>query len=58
MSDPKKTAVQHDKQSEARNAYETPRLIEFGHVAALTQAGSMAGTEGVVIGMRVGQMRL
>ena len=57
MSDSKKTTAQSDTNTKVRDVYETPKLTEFGHVAALTQAGSMTGTENVVQGMRVGQMK-
>ena len=58
MSNSEKTTVQSDTKTKVRDAYETPTITEFGHVAALTQAGSMAGTEMIVMGMAVGQRML
>ncbi len=58
VSDSKKTTVQSHTKTIVRDTYETPKLTEFGHVSALTQAGSMAGTEMIVMGMAVGQRML
>jgi hypothetical protein len=58
VSDSKKTTAQSDTKTKDRDSYETPKLTEFGHVAVLTQAGSMVGTEKDVNGMKVGQRKL
>ena len=45
VSNSEKTTVQRDTKTKVRDAYETPTITEFGHVAALTQAGTMMSPE-------------
>lgn len=46
-----KTEKQYIKKPLTQSAYKAPRLLEFGPIGALTQAGTSMGMEATVMGL-------